>query len=221
MKNIRIYDTETLEIEFDTDLADGTFQLNYIENTDYGNLKRVGRISNGRFGDKHWIKNYIFEPIAHRLVEKFEELKHVEPSQILFLENTSWTPGKRSSNKRETIAKISILNAQMQAALGYKYMIEIKGYYVEHLSKEQIVAVIYHELRHIGPEGDLLQHEIEDWDNMVATLGKDWMSLGNSIVDLLDDEFDGWYELRRTFQQVTLFDQDSNVKPFRKTADQG
>lgn len=220
MKNIRIYDTETGDIEFDTDLADGTFQLNYIKNTDYGNLKRVGRISNGRFGDKHWIKNYIFEPIAHRLVEKFEELKHVKPSQILFLENTSWTPPK-NSKKREAIAKISILNAQMQAALGYKYMIEIKGYYVEHLSKEQIVAVIYHELRHIGPEGDLLQHEIEDWDNMVATLGKDWMSLRNSIVDLLDDEFDGWYKLRRTDKQVTLFDQDSNVKPFRKTADQG
>lgn len=221
MKSIRICDTETGNIDIEIELSSGTFQLNYIENTDHGNLKRVGRIQNGRFGDKHWIKNFFFEPIAYKLVEKFEELEHIKPSQILFLENTSWTPGKSSSNKRETIAKISILNAQMQAALGYKYMIEIKGYYVEHLSKEQIVAVIYHELRHIGPEGDLLQHEIEDWDNMVATLGKDWMSLRNSIVDLLDDEFDGWYKLRRTDKQVTLFDQDSNVKPFRKTADQG
>ena len=77
-------------------------------------------------------------------------------------------------------------------------------HYIERMSQEQIIALIYHELRHIGPDGDLRDHDIEDWDNMVATLGKDWNSTKAEVKDLLSDDFI-WRSLEPTGKQLNLF----------------
>lgn len=53
-------------------------------------------------------------------------------------------------------------------------------------SKQQIIAVVYHELRHISRDGEIVAHEIEDWDIMYNKLGHDWMSKYQDIPDLLD-----------------------------------
>ncbi|TCO79156.1 hypothetical protein [Marinisporobacter balticus] len=44
-------------------------------------------------GDKHWIKNYQYRPTVLRLVEKFDELNHIDPYKILFIEDMEWEPG--------------------------------------------------------------------------------------------------------------------------------
>ena len=140
MKRVRIYDQQSGEIDFDMELNNGHFYMQYIENTDRGAIKRHGKLMNGRFGTKHWIKNLFYEPIAEKLVEKFEEIKHVRPAGILFLENTAWTPGS-AAPKKDWIARIMKPNAFFQYAWGYYFIIEIKGYYVERMSKEQLIAV--------------------------------------------------------------------------------
>ncbi len=96
---------------------------------------------------------------------------------------------------------------------------EMKNYYTSRMSAEQVVALVYHELRHIDEDGDLVKHDIEDWDSMVATLGKDWNSTKAEILDLLDDEFPGWDSLRRSGKQISMFDTTSNVVPIHKEYD--
>jgi hypothetical protein len=65
---------------------------------------------------------------------------------------------------------------------------------IHHLNREQYVALIYHELRHIGRDGKLMHHDIEDWSKMISALGIDWSSHRDDFPDLLDDYVD-WDQL--------------------------
>lgn len=97
-KVIKIVDRYTGEVILDREI-DGDFQMQFTQNSDSGKIHRVGLIDNGKFGDKHWIKNYYFRPMSQRLIEKFDELYHINPQRILFLENTEWTPAKGSNTE--------------------------------------------------------------------------------------------------------------------------
>jgi hypothetical protein len=80
------------------------------------------------------------------------------------------------------------------------------------MSREQIIALIYHELRHIDTYGDLQPHDVEDWSNMVATLGTDWNSTESRIKNLLEDEV-LWRELEPIAKQLNVF----NFNEYSKT----
>lgn len=209
-KVIKIVDRYTGEVILDREI-DGDFQMQFTQNSDSGKIHRIGLIDNGKFGDKHWIKNYYFRPMAQRLIEKFDEISHIHINRILFLENTAWTPAKGGSAKKTWIARIGKANQWLQDTWGYMYVMELKGYYMEKMSKEQVIATVYHELRHIDSDGEIKSHDIEDWDNMVATLGKNWAETKYQIINLLDDEFPGWNELGRIGRQLSIFESNENV----------
>ncbi|CAH2213217.1 protein of unknown function [Tepidibacter aestuarii] len=97
-----------------------------------------------------------------------------------------WEPG---TSKQPWMVKIKKANKEIQYMLGYEYVLETRNYYIERMNTSQIVGILYHELRHIDKEGDLINHDIEDWGNMVATLGKDWATTQESIQNILDDDF--------------------------------
>lgn len=215
MKQIRIVDSSTGELVLDKEIG-GDFQLQWTERTDGGNIHRIGRIENGKFDEKHWIKSYYYRPIATKLIQKFEELNHIRPHSILFLENTVWEPSK-TSTKKTWIARISKANTYLQQTWGYDFVLETREYFMNNMSREQIIATIYHELMHIDRDYELKPHDIEDWEWMVATLGKDWAETKSQIMNLLDEEFPGWNTLRRSDNQITIFDTD-NVIPITRAS---
>ncbi len=47
------------EVEFS-----GEYNIVFTNQHDGGNLRYIRKLDNGKFGDKHWIKNYIYRPIA-------------------------------------------------------------------------------------------------------------------------------------------------------------
>jgi hypothetical protein len=174
------------------------FQLQVVKpNSDV--IKRIGRITNGSFTDKYWIKNDMYGGIAELLVSKFSELAHINVHEILFLEDVIWE--EKPTGKRPWIAKTSKANQWLVNTWGYRYVTQIRRYFTEKMSTEQLVALIYHELRHIGPYDDIVPHDIEDWSNMIATMGVDWDRTSTEIVDILDDEFPGWQDFRLPRQQ--------------------
>jgi hypothetical protein len=74
------------------------------------------------------------------------------------------------------------------------------------MSREQIVALLYHEMRHIQiVEGKfaVVCHDIEDWVPMIQKLGADWSSEDRKIPDLLDDSVTDWSSIEG--RQQTLF----------------
>ncbi|WP_243109298.1 MULTISPECIES: putative metallopeptidase [unclassified Dehalobacter] len=120
--------------------------------------------------------------------------------------------------KKTWVARIGKANRYLEDTWGYGYVMELKQFYLEKMSKDQLIATIYHELRHIDTDGDIKPHDIEDWDNMVATLGKNWVGTKADIINILDDEFPGWNELRRVGQQISIFDALDNVVSINKAS---
>lgn len=151
------------------------------------------------FNGKYKI-NENYRPIAEALKAKFEELQYVPVKNILFIENTE---DKRKNNNKIVYAQISKVPGKWEEIIYqvtgkyFHYMLEIFKENTMLMSREQIVALIYHELRHIqlvqkkdGPSIDIIGHEVEDWLNMVEKLGLSWNATRGQIPDLLADGVD-------------------------------
>lgn len=134
-----------------------------------------------------------YRPIAEALVAKFSELSHIPVKNMLFIENSESAPSRRG---RYTLAQIgpvpgmwSEIIEQLTGAKVYWWM-EIFKKRTKDLSREQIIALVYHELRHVGRGGGLVGHDIEDWSVMVNTFGTGWNHSGAKLPDLLDFDVD-------------------------------
>ena len=165
---------------------------------------------------KEWSGKYqineFYRPIAKKLVEKFPELIHVQPKGILFLDNTQ---GKKEHRGKKVLAQISMFPEKWNQIIyqltgrAYLYMIEFFKENLQEASREQIIAVVYHELKHIGKDGELVAHDIEDWDVMYHKLGHDWTAKNRDIPDLLGYGVD-WDNIL----QPSLFQAVSDLNKF-------
>lgn len=137
--------------------------------------------------------NESYRPIAQALVKKYEELKHIAVESILFIEDTE---SAKKSNGQIIFAQIGAIPEKWSdivyqtSGQPFDYLMEIFKINTAMMSREQIIALIYHELRHIGEDGKIKSHDIEDWTNMVEKLGLDWGSTRASIPNLLADGVD-------------------------------
>lgn len=202
-KKLQIINEITGEILEEKEFSGG-YHIIYTNLEDMGNLRHIRKLDNARFGDKHWIKNYIYRPIAEKLIKKLPEIGHINPKHILFIEDMEWEKPESLKPKKHWQARISKANKQFSAMSGYDYILETRNYFIERMNREQIIALIYHELRHIDEWGDLQPHDIEDWDNMVATLGKDWAETKAEIKNLIEDDI-LWEELEPAAKQLDIF----------------
>lgn len=205
-KQLKIFDNDTGEIIEDIKFSGG-YNIQYACNEDSGRIKHVTKLDNANFDGTKWIKTAIYRPICNKLADKFEELNHLRNAvnAILFLEDMNW---EEKSGKRSWIARIAKTNKQFREMTGYYYIMETRNFYIERMSQEQIIALLYHELRHIGKDGDLVEHDIEDWSNMVATFGVDWATTMANIENLLEDDFDEWNEVLPVARQTNMFDRN-------------
>lgn len=190
----------------------GGYNIVYCNNHDNGTMKKINKLDNAKFGDKHWIKNMWYQPIAHKLTEKFPELKHIKAGKILFIEDMDWV--KPDNNKPQYRAKVKKAPKEFSSMTGYDFILETRHFYIENMQQEQVIALIYHELLHIDTDGSLRPHDIEDWSQLIATFGADWAETVGSIRDILDDEFDesDWLKLPTAAQQLSMF---SRMNPIR------
>lgn len=202
-KKLQVISEDTGEILEDIEFTGG-YHIIYSNITDAGYIKHIRKLDNAKFGDTHWIKNYIYRPIAEKLIKKFDEIKHINPYKIMFIEEMEWEKPNSERPKKHWMARITKANKQFAAMSGYEYILETRNYYIERMNRQQIIALIYHELRHIDEYGDLQPHDIEDWDNMIATLGKDWATTKEEIENLIDDDII-WKELEPRAKQLDIY----------------
>jgi len=155
-----------------------------------------------------YVINESYRPIAEALVKKYEELRHIQVKSVLFIDNTKGTGKTLNRRKYAQIGKIperwQDLVYQMTGRV-FMYFVEMFKRNIEHMSREQVVALIYHELRHIIPDGNMRHHDIEEWDNILTGLGTGWAAPNVSIPDLLEKDI-GWNSIvsPRLFGEVRL-----------------
>jgi uncharacterized protein YqiB (DUF1249 family) len=146
--------------------------------------------------------NEAYRPIAEHLKEKFEELEHVPVDSILFIDRQE-TKQKRAN--KTVCAQVSKVPTRFQAIIyqltGYTFtfMIEVFKANTAYMTRPQIVALLYHEMRHIqlvvtdsGADIKIVGHDIEDWTQMVEKLGVNWNSEKQQIPNLLDNSITDW-----------------------------
>jgi len=162
------------------------------------------------FTGKYFI-NEAYRPVAAALVKKYKEINHIIVGEILFIEDTE---GKKKKNGQTVLAQIGLIPEKWDDVIyqltgkRFGYMMEIYKNNIYSMSREQVFALIYHELRHIGAEGKLVNHDIEDWVNMVEKLGVDWNTTRASIPNLLDEDVD-WESITGP---ATLFPAESTLR---------
>jgi predicted metallopeptidase len=179
-----------------------------------------GIIAVEEFNGKYKI-NENYRPIAEALFAKYKELEYVPVKNILFIENTE---DKRKKNNSVVYAQISKMPGKFEDIIyqvtqkRFEYMLEIFKENTILMSREQIVALIYHELKHIqlvqskdGPKIDIVRHDVEDWLNMVEKLGLNWASTRGSIPDLLDEDIN-WESIEGP---LNLFPVETSLKLVR------
>ncbi|MHB8124670.1 MAG: putative metallopeptidase [Desulfitobacteriaceae bacterium] len=162
--------------------------------------------------------NESYRPIAESLKAKFKELEYVPVKNILFIENAE---DKRKKNNSIIYAQISKMPGKWEEIIYqitgkyFEYMLEIFKENTIAMSREQIVALIYHELKHIqlvklkdGPKVDIIRHDVEDWFNMVEKLGVNWASTKGSIPNLLDEDIN-WESIEGP---ANLFPAETSLK---------
>lgn len=100
--------------------------------------------------------------MALQLVEKYEELQHVDPNCILYINNYS------SSDEARKLANVSRIPAMwvdilnQKGVVGKFYMMEFYKKTCDELSTAQLTALMYRELRRIAPDGSILDPDMID-----------------------------------------------------------
>jgi len=159
-----------------------------------------------------WLINDAYRPIATQLCTKFDnEIGHINTRTVLFLDDRE---SKAITKGRKTFAATgkvpAMWNETIEQLTGWNFSHFIVFYKknMELMSREQVCALVYHELRHIGLEGDLKPHHIEDWVEMIEKLGVNWAVTRASIPDLLDDSVVDWNDIQGP---LTLFPEQANL----------
>lgn len=152
------------------------------------------------------IANETYQKIAFDLRKKYDELKYCPVESILFLENTESAAKNKNKLKYAEISKIpnkwqDILKQVTNRYFGY--IIEIFKPNVEEFTWSQMVLIIYRELRKINAEGELNAYQIEEWGEVVYSVGYDWDGKNRIIPNLLDA--DGNWD---AMKQPRLFEDD-------------
>ncbi len=146
--------------------------------------------------DEGFSINESYRPIALALQKKFEELKDAPIKNILFVDNLN---SKKKAGSKVVFAEIGKIPGKWQdvlyqtTALYFEFMLTVYRENIANMSRAQIVALIYHELRHIRRDefgNKIVGHDIEDWHEMHSKLGHNWATTMGDIPDLLSDSVD-------------------------------
>lgn len=140
------------------------------------------------FGGKFLVNDH-YRPIAEALIAKYSELGHLSANSFIFIDNISDTGKSRNKMRPANTNKIPPKWSDAIYQLTDKrfdYYIEFYKKNVEQMSTEQIVALVYQQLRYVDREGNIIHPEIMDFVVLIDKLGPGWTHTKARIPDLLD-----------------------------------
>lgn len=121
--------------------------------------------------------------LAERVAIKYPELfEHIDLDRVLFYREVT---GK-ASGAAGICRKISTPYRQILRDLGLdaEFIIEFYSASTEGKSKEWEAILMFHELQHIGEDGKLVEHDVEDFYSVLNNVGVDWTADRN-LPDIL------------------------------------
>lgn len=133
-----------------------------------------------------------YRSIAKALVARFASLRHIALDGVLFVDDLEGKPKHGGRPVLAQLYRLPPLLSWMTAVggPGWEYVVLVYKAHTVTFSREQLVAVLYHELRHIGVAGKLVHHDLEEFADLHAALGPNWTTTRRQVPDLLDADID-------------------------------
>lgn len=115
--------------------------------------------------------------MAASLIGDNENLKHLDDPRCRIAYQTS-DRAKKSGNKI-IYADTERVKGKYKALMPYDFVITFYWPNCENLTEEKLEKLMYHELRHVGFDGDgkftIIQHDVEDFREVIDRWGIDWI----------------------------------------------
>jgi hypothetical protein len=133
--------------------------------------------------------NEEYREIARALCKKYPDAltwARVYLDQIIFLENTVDEPQANGDYKRAAAVKIPPMFQSILRQFTdhhFEYVIVVYTQNCIGITPAKLAVLLWHQLRHIGAEGKLISHHIQEFSEIVAAFGSNWFHL--DIPDLL------------------------------------
>jgi hypothetical protein len=124
--------------------------------------------------------------LGSKVIDKMLELSHI--SEYIGKENIcyvlSYEP-KKDKDGKITLADCRLVNGPYRALLDFRYIITFYEPNIYGLSDNQKKLLMLHELKHIGEDGKIRPHTIEDFGSMLERFGVYWNRDGEEVPDIL------------------------------------
>lgn len=116
--------------------------------------------------------------MAARIIEKREEVRHVDIEEVLFL--------RELDTKPPAVARCwRLVGHPIGALTKARFAITIYWQWCDALSENQLKILLLHEMMHIPPVGDkLVQHNVQDFREILG-IDLDWSTPGREVLDIL------------------------------------
>lgn len=116
-----------------------------------------------------------YTAIASAWIDNYEEFAHLRGATIIFLESNH----QKKSKRRKVFGLCEKVQEKNKWAIPADFTITFYKPHMELLQEWQQAVVVYHELLHVGYEGEdepmsTIPHDIEDFRKVIDMFGSHW-----------------------------------------------
>lgn len=115
--------------------------------------------------------------LADKVISKEKAIKHLQDEKCRIIYQYS-SEEKKAYNKT-VYADTEKIKEKYKAVMPYDFIVTFYEPNCANLSEDKMERLMYHELRHVGFEGEgkyrIIPHEIEDFRDIVDNWGIDWI----------------------------------------------
>lgn len=126
--------------------------------------------------------NKKYAKIGQYLIENVEELRHLDGESIIYLSSTA----EKKAKRKKVLGECEKVQEKNKWAILCDFTITLFEPNLQGLQSWQVAAVIWHELLHVGVDGDtqyIRLHDLNDFKSIVDRFGTDWNVPGASCKD--------------------------------------
>ena len=124
-----------------------------------------------------YAKSLELEELAKETMKEFGDLAFLDDPEIRIAYQYS-DQGKKSKNKT-VFADTEVVKEKLKEFCRYDFIITFYRPNCGDLDKEHLMRVMYHELKHVGYDGEdhyfIVPHDLEDFRDCVNKWGPDWV----------------------------------------------
>lgn len=115
--------------------------------------------------------------IAAKVIAEYADLNHLGDPNCRIAYQTS-DQAKKSGSKI-VYADTERVKAKYKALMPYDFVITFYWPNCENLTEDKLEMLMYHELKHVGFDGDssftIIPHDVEDFRDVIDRWGVDWI----------------------------------------------